>query len=155
MKRGFSSSRFDWLTTAGCISRRLYFRHDEAEFPTASQIVCNLWTFRGSRAEDCASMDALRPFNNWVNTEDQHELLSTRETPASWARSVSTKGRARAFSRATRAGSEAENILATNRRIFWKWRRHTKTSHTITQRRGTTAAAAATATAAGAIAAVA
>src|SRR5438876_1533340 len=152
MKRGSSSSRFDWLTQADCILRRNYFRRDEAEFPTASSRdggTCNLLgeTLRGSRAADRASLGALRPFNNWVNTEDQHELLSTRETPASWARSVSTKGRARAFSRATRAGSEAENILATNRRIFWKWRRHTKTSHTITQRRGTTAAATAAATA--------
>ena len=150
MKRGFSSSRFDWLTTAGCISRRFYFRHDEAEFPTASQIVCNLWTSRGSRAADRASLDALRPLNNWVNTEDHHELLSTGETPAPWARSVSTKGRSRAFSRATAVGSEAKNILATNRRIFWKRRRHTKTSGTIIAQRSAATAAPA---AAGAIAA--
>ena len=152
MKRGFSSSRFDWLTIAGCISRRFYFRHDEAEFPTASQIVCNLWTSRGSRAADRASLDALRPLNNWVNTEDHHELLSTGETPAPWARPVSKKGRSRAFPRSTRAGSEAENILATHRRIFWKWRRHTKTSDAIAQRSAATAAVPA---AAGAIAAVA
>ena len=150
MKRGFSSSRFDWLTIAGCISRRFYFRHDEAEFPTASQIVCNLWTSRGSRAADRASLDALRPLNNWVNTEDHHELLSTGETPAQWARSVSTKGRSRAFSRATPVGSKAKNILATHRRILWKRRRQTKTSYTIAQRSAATAAAPA---AAGAIAA--
>ena len=150
MKRGFSSSRFDWLTLAVCISRRFYFRHHEAEFPTASQIVCNLWTSRGSRAADRASLDALRPINNWVNTEDHHELLSTGETPAPRARSVSTKGRSRAFSRTTPVGSEAKNILATNRRIFWKRRRSTKTSHTIAQR---SAAATAVPAAAGAIAA--
>lgn len=149
MKRGFSSSRFDWLTTAGCISRRVYFRHDEAEFPAASQTVCNLWTSRGSRATDRASLDALRPQNNWVNIEDQHELLSTGETPAPRARSFSTKGRSRAFSRAARAGSEAENILATHRRIFWKRRSREKTSDAIAQR----SAAATTTTTAAAIAA--
>src|SRR5438876_10934203 len=99
MKRGFSSSRFDWLTTAGCIPRRFYFRRDEAEFPAASQTACNLWTFRGPRATDRASLDALRPFNNWANTEDQNEFLSTGETPAPGARSVSTKGRPWAFPR--------------------------------------------------------
>ena len=152
MKRGFSSSRFDWLTTAGCISRRFYFRHDEAEFPAASQTVCNLWTSRGSRATDRASLDALRPLINWVNTEDHHELLSTGKTPAPWTRSVSTKGRPRAFPRATRAGSKAENILATHRRIFWKWRRHTKTSDAIAQRSTTAAAPAAVARAIAAVA---
>lgn len=156
MKRGFSSSRFDWLTVAVCISRRFYFRHHEAEFPVAPSRnggICSLLgeTFRGSRVADRASLDALRPLNNWVNTEDHHELLSTGGTPAPWARSVSTKGRSRAFSRATPVGSEAKNILATNRRIFWKRRRHTKTSHTIAQR----SAAAARTTPAAAIAAVA
>jgi len=154
MKRGFSSSRFDWLTTAGCISRRFYFRHDEAEFPAASSRdggICNLLgeTFKGSRATDRASLDALRPLINWVNTEDHHELLSTGETPAPRARSDSTKGRSRAFPRATRAGSKAENILATHRRIFWKWRRHTKSSDAIAQRSATAAAPAATGATAG------
>src|ERR1700730_1435967 len=137
MKRGFSSSRFDWLTKTGCISRRFYFRRDEAEFPAASSRdggICNLLgeTFKDSRATDRASLGALRPLNNWAIIEDQHELLSTGEAPAPWARgSVSTKGRSRAFPRPTRAGSEAKNILATNLRIFWEWRRHTKTNGAI------------------------
>ena len=161
MKRGFSSSRFDWLTTADCILRRFYFRQDKAEFPAASSReggICNLLgeTLRDSRAADRASLDALRPLNNWVNTEDQHELLSTRETPAPRARSASTKGRSRAFPRSTRASSKAENILATHRRIFWKWRRNTKTSRTIAQRPATTTTTTAAASAlAGAVAAVA
>src|SRR5437868_12365756 len=139
MKRGFSSSRFDWLTMAVCISRRFYFRHHEAEFPTASSRnggICSLLgeTFRGSRAADRASLDALRPLNNSVNTEDHHELLSTGETPARWARSVSTKGRSRAFSRATPVGSKAKNTLATHRRILCKRRLQTKTSYTIAER---------------------
>ena len=154
MKRGFSSSRFDWLTTADCILRRFYFRHDEAEFPAASQTVCNLWTSRGSRAADCASSDALRPLNNWAIIEDHHELLSTGETPAPWARSASTKGRPRTFSGPARAGSKTKNILATHRRIFWKWRRRTETGAAIAQRPATAATTPAP-TAAGAIAALA
>ena len=146
MKRGFSSSRFDWQTTAGCILRRFYFRHDEAEFPAALSRnggICSLLgeTSRGSCVVDRASLDALRPLNNWVNTKDHHELLSTGETPAPWAWSVSTKGRPRAFPRAARACTEAKNILATNRRIFWKRRRHTKASDTIAQRSAAAAAA--------------
>lgn len=153
MKRGFSSSRFDWLTTAGCILRRFYFRHDEAEFPAASSRdggICNLLgeNLRDSRAADRASLDALRPLDNWDNIEDQHELLSTRETSAPWARPVSTTRWPRAFPRAARAGSEAENILATNRGIFWNRRRYTKTSHTITQWSATAAPAVARAIAA-------
>ena len=145
MKRGFSSSRFDWLTTAGCILRRFYFRHDEAEFPTALSRTCGICsllgeTSRGSRVVDRASLDALRPLNNWVNTKDHHELLSTGETPAPWAWSISTKGRPRAFPRAARACTEAKNILATNRRIFWKRRRHPKTSGTIIAQRSAAAA---------------
>src|SRR5205085_5322701 len=134
MKRGFSSSRFNWLSVADCISRRFYFRRDEAEFPAASSRsggTCNLWTSRGSRAVDRASLDALRPLNNWANTEDQNEFLSTGETPAPLARSVSTKGWPRAFPRTTHAGPEAKNILATNRRIFWKQRRREETCQTI------------------------
>src|SRR5215472_6982901 len=118
MKRGSSSSRSDWLSKTGCIQRRFYFRHDEAEFPAASQTDCNLWIFRDSHAADRASLDALRPLNNLVKIEDQYELAFIRESPAPRARSVSTSGWSRAFSRAARASSEAENILATHRRIF-------------------------------------
>jgi hypothetical protein len=131
MKRGSSSSRSVWLSKTACILRRFHFRRDEVEFPVASQTDCSLWTFRDSRAADRASLDALRPWNNLVNIEDQHELAFIRETPAPRARPVSTKGRARAFSRATRTGSEAENILATHRRIFWGRRRPKKNSAAI------------------------
>src|SRR5437870_13408204 len=97
MKRGFSSSRFDWLTTADYILRRFYFRHDEAEFPAASSRtggMCSLLgeTSRGSRVVDCSSMDALRPLNNWVNTKYLYDLISTVDTPAPCAWSVSPKG---------------------------------------------------------------
>src|SRR5947209_15628904 len=136
MKRGSSSSRFNWLTETGCISRRFYFRHDEAEFPPAPQNACNS---RGSRAADCASSDALRSLNNWEIIEDKHELVSTGETPAPWARPVSTSGRPRPLSRATRAGTESKNILAARRGIFWRQRQQpAKDGHAITQRPGAT-----------------
>src|SRR5262249_38666692 len=113
MKRGSSSSRFDWLSKTGCILRRFYSRRDQVEFPMASQTDCNLWIFRDSRAVDrVRRRRTLRLLNN-LKIEDQHELAFIRETPAPWARSVSTSGRARTFSRSTRtsASSEAENIL--------------------------------------------
>src|SRR6266446_1041667 len=99
MMRDFASSLLRWLTVAAGGSTRIHFRLDEAEFPAASQSARKLLerTWPGSRAADCASIDALRPFNNWVNLEDQYELLFTRETPASFARRVPTMGRSRAF----------------------------------------------------------
>jgi hypothetical protein len=131
MKRGLSSSRSDWLSKTGCILRRFYFRRDEVEFPAASQTGCSLWTFRDSRVADRASLDALRQLNN-LKIKDQHELAFIRGTPAPWARSASTSERARTFPRAAPAGSEAENILATHRRILWgRRRRPTKASATI------------------------
>jgi len=131
MKRGSSSSRSDWLSKTGCILSRFLFQRDEVEFPAASQTDCKLWIFRDSRATDrVRSRRTLRPVNNLI-TEDQHELAFIRETPAPRARSLSTTGRARTFSRSTRstrtrAGFEAENILATRRGIFRGQRRKPK-----------------------------
>ena len=124
MMRGFASSLLRWLTMAAGGSTRVHFRLDEAEFPAAWQSACKLLerTLPGSRAVDCASIDALRPFNNWVNLEDQYELLFTRETPAPFARRVPTMGRSPALPRNARASSQ-ENILAASRRIFWKRQR--------------------------------
>ncbi len=74
MKRGSSSSRSDWLSKTGCFLRPFYFRHDEVEFPMASQTDCNLWTFRDWRAADrVRSQRTLHRLNNLI-TKDQHEL---------------------------------------------------------------------------------
>ena len=56
-------------------------RPDEAEFPPAAQTALELldWTFRGLRAVDCASLDALRPQSNWFITEDYYEISIPRE----------------------------------------------------------------------------
>src|SRR5437879_6302433 len=124
MMRGFASSLLRWLTMAVGGSTRVHFRLDEAEFPAASQNACKLLerTLPGLRAVDCASIDALRPFNNWINLEDQYELLFTRETPAPFARRAPTMGRSPALPRSARETSQ-ENILAASRRVFWKRQR--------------------------------
>jgi hypothetical protein len=121
MMRGFASSLLRWLTVAAGGSTRVHFRLDEAEFPAASQSACKLLerTLPGSGVLDRASTDALRPFNNWVNLEDQYELLFTRETPAPFARWVPTIGRSPALPRNARESSQ-ENIPATSRSILWK-----------------------------------
>src|SRR5256885_14733432 len=119
MKRGSSSSRFDWLSKTGCILRQFYFRPDKVEFPMVSQTDCNLRTFRDSRATDrVCCRRTLRPLNNLI-TKDQHELAFIRETPASRTRPASSSGRTRTFSRSTRtsASSEAENILADRKSV--------------------------------------
>ena len=132
--RTFASSLFRCLRAPACDSRQVHFRLNEVEFPPASQSACKLfeWTLGDSRAADCASIDALRPFNNWVNLEDQYELLFTRETPASFARRVPTMGRSRALPRNARASSQ-ENILAARRGIFWKRQRRKKAGDRVGQ----------------------
>src|SRR5437588_5719951 len=127
MMRGFASSLLRWLTMAVGGSTRVHFRLDEAEFPAASQNACKLLerTLPGLRAVDCASIDALRPFNNWINLEDQYELLFTRETPAPFAGRVPTMGRSPALPRNACETSQ-ENILAASRRIFWKRQRQSR-----------------------------
>jgi len=146
MMRDSAFSLFRWLTVAAGGSRRVHFRLEEAEFPAASQSACKLLerTLRSSRAADRASIDALRPFNNWVNLEDNHELSFIRETLAQFARRVPTKGRS-PFARSKREReSSQENILAAGRRIFWKRKRDEETCDRLTQWRPAIAASAQT-----------
>src|SRR5881397_3262847 len=81
MMRTFASSLLRWLIAPAFGSRQVHSRLKEVEFPAASQSGCKLfeWTVSDSRAADGASIDALRPFNNWLKLEDQHELLFSRE----------------------------------------------------------------------------
>ena len=126
MMRDFAFSLFRWLTVAAGGSRRVRFRLEEAEFPAASQSACKLLerTLRSSRAADRASIDALRPFNNWVNLKDNHELSFIRKTLAPVARRISIPARwPRALS-GTAGKSAQENILATSSGIFWDRQRH-------------------------------
>src|SRR5712692_5816836 len=127
MMRGLSSSLLRWLTATACGLKRIHFRRDEAEFPAASQNVCNLWTSRGPRAADSAPSDALRPFNNWVNIEDHYELAFIRETLAPFAWRAPTKGQS-VPPRTYGGEGPQENILATARRIFRRRERNEKTN---------------------------
>jgi hypothetical protein len=146
MMRDFKVSLFRWLTVAAGGSRRVRFRLEEAEFPAASQSAGKLLerTLRSSRAADRASIDALRPFNNWVNLKDNHELSFIRKTLAPSARRVPTKGRSPlALSKRGRESSQA-NILAAGRCIFWKRKSDEETCDCLAQWRPAIAASAQT-----------
>jgi hypothetical protein len=126
--RGFSSSPFRWLIVAAFGSKRVHSRPEEAEFPVARQSACRLQPFPGQRAAGCASIDALRSYNNSVNIEDPHEISSIWETLAPIAWRLSPKGRS-PFAQSRRAGQScSEDILATHRGFFWKWQKRGETS---------------------------
>src|SRR6266705_6374370 len=122
MMRSFASSLLRWLIAPAYGSRQMHFRLNEAEFPAASQSACKLfeWTLSDSRAADGASIDALRPFNNWFKLKDQHELLFIRETLAPSARRSPTQGQRPLALSAGRSENAKENILAAGCRIFWE-----------------------------------
>jgi hypothetical protein len=134
MMRTFASSLLRWLSAPACGSRQVHFRLHEAEFSAASQSACKLFerTLGDSRAADGASIDALRPSNNWVNLKDQHELLLIRETLAPFARRVPTQGQWPLALSTGRNESSEENILAAGRSIFWK-RQRQKTGNASAQ----------------------
>src|SRR5437899_11668102 len=80
-----AASLFRCLSAPARALREGHFRHDEAEFPLASQSACKKfdWTLDDSRAADGVPnlFGALRPFNNWTKIKDQHELLFIRKPP--------------------------------------------------------------------------
>ena len=136
MTRGFQSSLFCWLMMA-CSSRRIFSRRDEAEFPVAESgrgRTCSLLNFRGLRAQDCASTDALRPYKHRLNIQYQHELSLIRQTFAAFARRLPTKGRSPSASARCRGEAREKDILAADRCIFWKQRASPETGDGIPQR---------------------
>jgi hypothetical protein len=130
MMRTLASSLLRWLMAPARGSRQVYLRLNEAESPAAWQSACKLFelTLGNSRAADRASIDALRPHNNWVNLKDQHELLFIRETPAPFARRISTQ-RQWPLTLSTRSKGSKENILAASGCIFWKRQCRKETSN--------------------------
>src|SRR4030095_9864014 len=123
MMRASASPLLRWLSAPAYGSRQVHFRLDEAEFSTALQSACKLFerTLADSRAADGASIDALRPFNNWVKLKDHYELLFIRETPAPFAGRVPPEGQLRTLSgSAGRSESSKKDVLAAGRRFFWK-----------------------------------
>ena len=145
--RGFFSSLFRWLTAAAFGSRRFYFRPEQAEFPAAHQSACNILQepFRGRRAAGCASIDALRSYDNSVNIEDPHEIAFIRETFAPFAWRLPPKGRSPRAASVTSAGPNPEkDILAETGGAFWQRQRPKETRHCFPEWRAATAASAQT-----------
>ena len=137
MTRGFPSSLYCWLMMMACSSRRIFSRRDEAEFPVAESgrgRTCSLLNFRGLRAQDCASKDALRPFKHRLNIQYQHELSFIRQTFAAFARRLPTKGRSPSASARCRREARKKDILAADRCIFREQRAEPETGHGISQR---------------------
>ena len=121
MLQTFAVSLFRCLSVPARALRQVYFRHDEAEFPTASQSALFEWALDDWRAADGASLDALRQFNNWTKRKDQHELLSNWETLAAFARRLPTSWQRPRASSARRSEGAKKDILAADCRIFWKY----------------------------------
>jgi hypothetical protein len=128
---------FRCLSAPGFASRRVYFRHDEAEFPLASQRRKFDWTLDDSRAADGVPslFGALRHFNNWKKLKDQHELLFIRKTLTPFARWGPTQRQQRTLSGPAGNSENAEkNILAESCRIFRERRRQKANGRAAAQR---------------------
>ena len=126
MRQIFAASLLRWLSAPACGSRQVYFRHTEAEFPSASQMRKFDWTLGDSRAADGvpSRFGALRPYNNWTKPKNQHELLFIRKTPtplARWGPIQQRKSRT-IWSPAGTSEDAEKDILATRCRIFRKRR---------------------------------
>jgi hypothetical protein len=116
-----------WLSAPVYASRRVYFRHDEAEFPSASQSACKQfeWTLDDSRAADGVLnvFGALRHFDNWTQLKDQHELLFIRKTltpPARWG--PTQREQRTVYGPAGSSKNAEKNILAAGCGLFRKRR---------------------------------
>src|SRR5438093_13163488 len=114
-----------WLSAPAYALSQVHCRHDEAEFPLASQRRKFDWTLDDSRAADGVPslFGALRPFNNWTKPKNQHELLFIRKTLTPPARWGPTQRKSRTLSGPAGGGEDAKkDILATGCRIFRKRR---------------------------------
>src|SRR5216110_974571 len=125
MLQTIAAMLFRCLSTPGFASRRVRFRHDEAEFPLASQRRKFDWALDDSHAADGVPnlFGALRHFNNWTKPKNQHELLFIRKTLTPPARWGPTQRKSRTLSGPAGGGEDAKkDILATGCRIFRKRR---------------------------------
>src|SRR5678815_2455556 len=116
------------LSAPACALRRVYFRYNEAEFPSASQSAWNEFdsALDESRATDGVPslFGALRPFDNWKTVKDKHELLFIRKTPTPPARWGPKQRKSGTLSGTTGTGEDPEkDLLAACCRIFRKRRR--------------------------------
>src|SRR5438128_11551772 len=133
-----AASLFRCLSVPARALREVHFRHDEAEFPLASQSACKKldWTLDDSRAADGVPnlFGALRHFNNWTKPKNQHELLFIRKTLTPLARWGPTQRKQRTLSGPAGNSENAEkDILAAGCRIFRKQRRQKENGSTAAQ----------------------
>jgi len=136
MLQTIAAMLFRCLSAPGFASRRVRFRHDEAEFPLASQRRKFDWALDDSRAADGVPnlFGALRHFSNWKKLEDQHELLFIRKTPTPLARWGPTQREQRTLSGPAGNSENAEkDILAAGCRIFRKRQRQKENGRTAAQ----------------------
>ena len=121
-----ASSLLRWFRALACDLRQVHFRLNEVEFPVASQSACRLFesTLGDSRAADCASIDALRPFNNWVKLKNQHELLFIWEAFSPFAWRDAPQGQPTLSGSAGESETAKKDILAAGDRIFRRRHRH-------------------------------
>src|SRR6201982_1353380 len=123
MLQTFAASLFRSLSAPARALRQIHPRHDEAEFPTASQ---SAWNEFASALDESRATDgvpslfgALRPFDNWKTVKDQHELLFIRKTPTPLARWGPTQRKSRTLSGTPGTGGDAEKeVSAGGSRIF-------------------------------------
>jgi len=123
--RYFVAPLFRWLTGASRFSVRIDSRYHVAEFPGATQTAYQLLvrTLLGSRARDRASTDALRPNNNWVKPEDQHDISIIGEKWPAFARRLPQKGRqSPAPPERAIEGAGEEIVLAENNGALYRWK---------------------------------
>jgi len=149
MLQTVAASLFRCLSAPARALRQVHFRHDEAEFPLASQSVSKKfdWTLDDSRAADGVPnlFGALRPFNNWTKLKDHHELLFIRKTLTPLARWGPTQRKSRTISRPAGSSEDAEkDILATGSRVFRKRQGQKENRSATTQRHAAFAAGAQT-----------
>jgi hypothetical protein len=151
MLQTFAVSLFRWMSPPGRALRQVRSRYDEAEFPSASPGACNKfdWALDESRATDGVPsfFGALRPFDNWITLNDQHELLFIGKTLTPLARWGPTQRKSRAGSRTSGTGEDAEkDVLAAGCRIFRQRRREKEIGGTAPQWRAALATCAQTRT---------
>ena len=135
--RILASSLIGRFSGAVCHSRTIHSQHQEAEFPASSQTACRLLEGPlGLWSAGCASTDALRSLNNWVNLKDQYEISFLRETLA-FAWWLPPKGRSRPQSASTgnACRESSKDVLATGSCILQRQRQiRRETGEAVAQR---------------------
>lgn len=101
-------------------------RHDVAEFSSVMQTACELLArfLKSARTVDRASLDALRPQPDSVQTEDYYEIsIPGKKLTASAPGRIPTAVR---YARASRGveGSRKKELLAENRGLLRRRRHH-------------------------------